>query len=129
MEFPLSKTTATVIQFKGGAVGQTAVSYEAHWPKGGQPKDHFLVVASMGVVFGDQYKLDADGEWRALAVDKSEIAAGCTGSVKAFLHSVTHGKKPPVSARDAYATLAACIAADESAAEGMCRTPDSENFL
>ncbi len=37
MTFPADKTTATVLRFEGGVIGQTAVSYECHWPKDGPP--------------------------------------------------------------------------------------------
>jgi len=79
-------------------------------------------------VYGDQYKLDADAEWHTLPVDDMEIATGCVGSVDAFLHGIAQDEEPPVTARDAYATLAACIAADESAATGVVRVPDPEHF-
>ena len=128
MEFPLSKTTATVIQFEGGAIGQTAVSYEAHWPKGGQPKSFFQIVCTMGVVYGDRYKLDSEEMWRPLPVDENGITTGCTASVFDFLECILQGTDPPVTARDAYATLAACIAADESASTGAVRVPSSEHF-
>ena len=128
LDFPKCKTTATVFQFEGGAVGQTAISYEAHWPAGGRPPEHFLLVASRGVVSGSQVKLD-DGEgWEDLPKDKVEIAVGCGGSVDAFLAALTGGGEVPVGPRDGYATLAACIAADESAATGKTVVPDREDF-
>ena len=128
LEFPKSKTTATVFQFAGGAIGQTAICYEAHWPKGAQPGHHFLLVASRGVVYGSQYKSDDSDSWEDLPKDDDETAAGCRGCVDAFLAALTGGTTVPVTPRDTYATLAACIAADESAATGKTLTPDSENF-
>ena len=128
LEFPKSKTTATVLQFEGGAIGQTAVCYEVHWPKRDQPADHFLLAASKGVVYGSQYKLDDGDGWEDLPVDDAEIAAGCGGSVDTFLTALTEGHTVPVTLRDAYATLAACVAADESAATGKTLVPDREDF-
>ena len=62
LDFPKSKTTATVFQFENGAIAQTAISYEVRWPKSGQPEAHFLLAASRGVVYGKKVKLD-EGDW------------------------------------------------------------------
>jgi predicted dehydrogenase len=129
MEFPKDKTTATIFQFEGGAIGQTAVSYECHWPQGRQPDHHFLLVATRGVVHGSRVSLDGNGGWKNLPVDESEIATGCEASVQAFLKAIVEGSEVPVPARDAYATLAACVAADEAAALGRPVVPESENFV
>lgn len=129
LEFPKDKTTATVIQFEGGAIGQTAVSYEAHWPRDEGLLSHFLLVATRGVVHGRRFSIDGGPGWIDLPVDDSEIPAGCRGSVDAFLKALVEGREAPVPARDAYATLAACVAADESAATGKAVVPDLVNFL
>ena len=63
---------------------------------------------------------------RICPVDDVEITAGCGGAVDAFLAALTDGSTVPVTARDAYATLGACIAADESAATGKTLTPDTQ---
>lgn len=123
LDFPEAKTTATVFGFEGGAVGQTAVSYEAHWPEGGRPDDHLLLVATRGVVFGRQVKRDQDEGWQDLPRDPIEIAAGIAGAVNAFIEAVVEGHEVPVGVRDGYATLAACIAADEAAATGRVVRP------
>ena len=39
LSFPKDKTTAALFQFEGGTVGQVTVTYEAHWPRGGQIDD------------------------------------------------------------------------------------------
>jgi len=127
MQFPADKTTATVLRFEGGVIGQTAVSYECHWPKE-RPAEHFLLVASRGVVSGARVARDGRDGWDELPGDASEIAAGCAGSVHAFLDAVASGKEVPVQPRDAYATLAACVAADVSAATGRTVTPDPADF-
>jgi predicted dehydrogenase len=128
LEFPKSKTTATVIQFEGGAIGQTAISYEALFPAKDRPENRFLLVASGGVVYGTKVRLDPEEAWQDLPTDDVEIAVGCGGSVEAFLAALTEDKPVPVTPRDAYATLAACIAADESAATGETVKPDPEDF-
>ena len=66
LDFPKSKTTATVFQFTGGAIGQTAICYETHWPRGDQPPHHFLLAATGGVVYGTQVKLDEGDGWEDL---------------------------------------------------------------
>jgi predicted dehydrogenase len=128
LEFPKSKTTATVVQFEGGAIGQTAISYEARFPAKDRPENRFLLVASEGVVHGTRVHRDGEEGWQELPTDEVEIAAGCGGSVDAFLAAVTANKPVPVPPRDAYATLAACIAADQSAETGETVTPDPESF-
>lgn len=124
LEFPKSKTTAAVFQFEGGAVGQTTVSYEAHWPSGRRPENRFLLVATLGIVNGNRFSVDGEDGWVELPTDENEIEAGCRGCVDAFLDAVVHKRVPPVTTEDAYATLAACIAADESAATGKTIVPD-----
>ncbi len=128
MEFPKDKTTATVFQFEGGAIGQTAVSYECHWPEGDKPSDHVLLIGTKSVVHGRRFAVDGVSGWKDLPMDDVEIAVGCGGSVDAFLDSIVKDRGVPVPARDAYATLAACIAADESSASGASVVPDAENF-
>lgn len=123
LDFPEAKTTATVFGFEGGAIGQTAVSYEAHWPEGGRPDDHLLLVATKGVVLGRKVKRDQDEGWRDLPRDPIEIAAGIAGALDAFVEAVVEGHEVPVSVRDGYATVAACIAADEAAATGRVIRP------
>ena len=44
---------------------KVTVTYEAHWPKKGQPEAHFLLVAAHGVVFGRKVRLDDTEDWRA----------------------------------------------------------------
>jgi predicted dehydrogenase len=127
MQFPADKTTATVLRFDGGVIGQTAVSYECHWP-GDRPAEHFLLVASRGVVSGGRVARDGREGWEELPIDASEIATGCGGSVDAFLDAVTGDHEVAVPPRDAYATLAACVAADVSAATGRTVVPDPADF-
>lgn len=124
LAFPKNKTTATLFGFQGGAVGQTAISYEAHWPKNGQPENHLMLIATKGVILGRKVKTDDCEDWEDLPVDPIEIAVGCAGSVDAFLDAIVHDKPVPITTRDGYATLAACVAADESAATGKTVKPD-----
>lgn len=129
LNFPKSKTTATVLQFAGGAIGQTAICYEAHWPKGARYTHHFLLVASRGVVLNDKVKCDDADAWEDLPSDDNEITTGVSRCVDAFLSALIDGNPVPVTARDAYATLAACIAADKSAASAQSVVPDAADFI
>jgi predicted dehydrogenase len=127
MVFPADKTTATVLRFDGGVIGQTAVSYECHWPKE-RPPEHFLLVATRGVVANDRLSREGRDGWETLPGDPSEIATGCGGAVAAFLDALVNGKEVPVPPRDAYATLAACVAADVASATGTTIAPDPADF-
>jgi predicted dehydrogenase len=127
MVFPADKTTATVLRFDGGVIGQTAVSYECHWPRD-RPPEHFLLVATRGIVANDKLSREGRDGWETLPGDPSEIAVGCGGAVDAFLDALVNGKEIPVPPRDAYATLAACVAADVSSATGRTVAPDPADF-
>jgi predicted dehydrogenase len=48
--------------------------------------------------------------------------------VEAFVHSVLSGEPPPVDGREGFRSLAACVAADESAAAGRPVAPASADF-
>jgi predicted dehydrogenase len=118
LEFPKDKTTSALYQFEGDAVGQVTVTYEAHWPKGARQDDHFRLVGTRGMVVGDQVGRDGLVGWEVLPFDSSEIAAGSDGCVNAFLRSIVDGEPVAISGRDAFASLAACVAADASARSG-----------
>ncbi|MCZ6632768.1 MAG: Gfo/Idh/MocA family oxidoreductase [bacterium] len=125
LKFPKDKTTAALFQFEGDAVGQVTVTYEAHWPKGKRLDDHFRLVGTRGLVVGDQVGRDGLSGWETLSTDASEIVTGCAGCVHAFLDSVVHGTEVAVSGQDAFDSLAACVAADESAAKGEPVVPEA----
>ena len=129
LEFPKDKTTAALFQFVGGCIGQVTVTYEAHWPKAGSINDHFRLVGTKGLIVGNRISRDGQDEWEDLPVDRSEIAAGTHGCVSAFLNSIVDGKPVPITGRDAFASLALCIAADESAASGQPTLPASPDFI
>jgi len=118
LDFPKDKTTAALFQFEGGAIGQVMVTYEAHWPKGKRPDDSFSLLGTRGLIVGDQVGRDGLSGWEFLPGDDSEIAAGSRGCVQAFLASVIDGAPVPVDGREAFRSLAACVAADASARSG-----------
>jgi UDP-N-acetylglucosamine 3-dehydrogenase len=128
LAFPADKTTAAVYQFDGGTIGQVTVTYEAHRPPGGPPLTTFCLVATKGTIVGDRYSLDSTGEWQGLPSDEQGIIVGTAGCVGAFLDAIVHGHAVPISGRDAFASLAACVAADQSAASGQPMVPATADF-
>ena len=115
LSFPKDKTTSAQYLFEGDIVGQVTVTYEAHWPKGARPDDHFRLVGTRGLIVGDQVGRDGLDGWETLPKDASEIVTGSQGCVQGFLDAILRGKPVPVDGRDAFASLAACVAADVSA--------------
>jgi predicted dehydrogenase len=90
---------------------------------------HFMLMATQGVVLGESYSIDRGSGWEKLPVDDAEIPCGCRRSVAAFLKSLVEGTEVPVPGRDACASLAACVAADESAATGKAVVPDEAAYF
>lgn len=115
LDFPKDKTTSALYQFEGGVIGQVTVTYEAHWPKGPRQDDHFRLVGTRGIIVSDQIGRDGLSGWEILPKDASEIETGSQGCVHAFLDAIVNGAPVAVSGRDAFASLAACVAADVSA--------------
>jgi predicted dehydrogenase len=126
--FPKDKTTAALFQFKGGTVGQVTVTYEAHWPKGGHIDDHFRMIGTKGMIVGNQVAQDGRDGWEVLPGDKSGIVTGTYGCVAAFLKSIIEGEPVPITGREAFASLAAAAAADESSASGQPAVPANADF-
>ena len=125
LEFPKEKTTAAIFHFEGDIIGQVTVTYEAHWPKAGAIDDHFRLVATRGMVVGNQICWDGRPEWQELPSDAQETLVGSQGCVAAFLASVVDGAPVAVTARDAFASLAAAVAADQAAAANRLTLPAS----
>lgn len=128
LSFPKDKTTAALFQFEGDTIGQVTVTYEAHWPKGSQIDDHFRLIGTKGIIVGSQVARDGRDGWDALPVDRSPIVTGTKGCVEAFLKTIVEGVPVAVSGREAFASLAACVAADESAASGQPTVPARADF-
>lgn len=125
LEFPKDKTTAALFHFEGGALGQVTVTYEARWPKAGAIDDHFRLAATKGMVVGCRVARDGRDDWEDLPHDTDALYTGTVGCVEAFIRSIVDGAPVPITGRDAFASLAACAAADESAATGKATIPAS----
>jgi predicted dehydrogenase len=123
LSFPKDKTTAALFQFEGETIGQVTVTYEAHWPKGERIDDHFRLVGTKGMIMGNRMARDGHDGWTSLPGDRSGIVTGTEGCIDAFLRAILENEPVAVSGREAFASLAACVAADESAASGQPTVP------
>jgi predicted dehydrogenase len=118
LEFPRDKTAAALFHFAGGSIGQVTVTYEAHWPLAGSIDDHFRLVGTTGIVVGLRVARDGRDEWEELPGDANPLVEGTRGCVAAFLRAICEDAPVPIPGQDAFASLAACVAADDSAARG-----------
>jgi predicted dehydrogenase len=125
LEFPTDKTTAALYQFEGDVIGQVTVTYEAHRPAGSPPSTGFCLVATKGMVVGNRVALDDTGQWEDLPRDEREIVTGTYGCVRSFVQAILHNAPVAISGREGFASLAACVAADMSAASGKPVVPDT----
>jgi len=128
LDFPKDTTTAALFRFEGGAIGQVTVTYEAHWPEAGIIDDHFRLVGAKGLVVGLRAARDGREEWENIPRDREPIVEGVRGCVNAFLDSILKDSPIPIDGRDAFASLAACVVADQSAATGQPITPEPSDF-
>jgi len=128
LDFPAAKTTAALYQFDGDTIGQVTVTYEAHRPPEGPPLAGFCLIATKGMVVGDRFALDSTGQWEGLPSDGEGIRSGTAGCVQAFLDAILYDLSVPISGRDAFASLAASVAADQSATSGVAVVPASAAF-
>jgi predicted dehydrogenase len=122
LEFPKDKTTAALFRFHNGAIGQVTVTYVAKPKKGRNHAGSFVLTGTKGAVVDNRVARNGREEWEELP---QESGFGVKGCVREFIHSVVNGTKPPVTGRDAFASLAACVAADESSATGRVVQPES----
>lgn len=123
LAFPREKTTAALFRFAGDAIAQVTVTYEAHWPRAGSIDDQFRLIAEHGVIVGNRVARDGSDGWETLPGDDDPLTAGVRGCVRSFLKAIAEGGPAPVTGEDAFASLAACVAADESAVAGRTAVP------
>jgi predicted dehydrogenase len=128
LPFPADKTTAALFRFTDGAIGQVTTTYEAHRPPSTTEDSSFVLVASRGMIAGRQIVLDGNRSGLELPTDTRGIVAGSAGCVRGFLRAVVEDLPVPITGRDAFASLAACVAADRSAAEGRPLSPEVASF-
>lgn len=116
LDFPLSKTTVALYHFEGGTIGEAMVSYETRWPRGPRPGNLFRLIGTEGIVVDNQVSFLGQSGWQELPDDPQPIVEGIRGCVEAFVRSITEGAPVAIPVRDAFASLAAAMAADEAAA-------------
>jgi myo-inositol 2-dehydrogenase/D-chiro-inositol 1-dehydrogenase len=125
MEFPKDKTTAAIFKFRNGAVGQVTVTYVAKPKLGRSEEGNFLLTGTQGGVVGSRFARNGSDVWEDLPPDfYSNTQEGVNGCVAGFIDTMITGKNPPVSGLDAFASLAACVAADQSSATGQIVQPE-----
>lgn len=123
LDFPLSKTTVALYQFEGGTIGEAMVSYETRWPRGPRQGNLFRLIGTEGIVVDNKVSFTGQEGWQNLPDDPEPTVEGIRGCVEAFVRSITEGVPVAITVRDAFASLAAAIAADESAALGRMTVP------
>lgn len=123
LDFHGDKTIAALFHLEGGAIAQVTVTYVA-WR--GAPVDSFSLLATKGAVSGNQ--IMREGHTESLPTDERPIVIGTHACVARFIDSVVNDAPIAVTGRDAFASLAACAAADESCRTGMPVVPASEFF-
>ncbi|WP_280113888.1 Gfo/Idh/MocA family oxidoreductase [Devosia sp. LC5] len=110
--FPKPKTISAIFQFEGGAIGQTLVTYEAHWNEVGPIDDGFRLIGTRGMAVGYKATRDGLGHWMELARDKDEVRVGTQGVVNAFINSIALDRPVEVTGEDALVSLRLCDSVD-----------------
>jgi predicted dehydrogenase len=122
--FPGNKTTSAIFRFESGIVGQVTATYEAHWPsEGGAIDDAFRLVGTKGVVIGNRIARDGFPGWEEIEREEDPIPVASHRCIESFLSSIVEDRPVEVSSQDAFASLAAAVAADESARTGRFVVP------
>jgi predicted dehydrogenase len=127
LSFPGNKTIEAIYSYANEVIGQTTISYEAHWPPTGPVDDGFRLIGSKGVIIGNRVIVEGE-HVSTLPSDKNPVRAGSLGCIDNFLTAVNEGADVAVSGRDAFASLAAAIAADEAVDRGVFVEPAPNDF-
>jgi predicted dehydrogenase len=123
--FPKDKTTAALFQFEGDTVAQVTVTYEGQQPRSHRLDDHFRAIGTAGTIMGDKLYRVGEEDWEDLSELDDSIQMGIAGAVLAFIDAVANDAPIPVTGEDAFNSLAAADAADQSAARGEVTRPES----
>lgn len=115
LAFPRDKTICAIFAFEGGAIGQTLVTYEAHWNDVGPIDDGFRLIGSEGMAIGYKATRDGLGKWIDLPRDANEVKTGSDGVVRAFIDSLAHDAPIAVTGEDALVSLRLCDSVDREA--------------
>jgi predicted dehydrogenase len=128
LEFPAVKTTAANYLFDNDVIGQVTVTYEARHRPGAPTDANFLLVATKGMVVGGEVNIERHDAWETLPEDEQAIVTGTYGCVERFLTAVIEDAPVPIDGREAFASLAAAVAADASAETGKKVAPAPADF-
>jgi len=120
IEFHHYKTIVALFELESEAVGEVAFTYEATPKLGG---DDVTIIGSKGSVAGDRF-VTRDGAEETLPTHDDDMRAGSRACVRAFLEAIRSGGPVPVTGEDAYASLAAAMAADRACETGGVVTPE-----
>jgi predicted dehydrogenase len=129
LEFPGNKTTTALFQFQGRIIGQVTVTYVVHLPPKAEPiDDTFRLVGTKGIVVGNRVAYDGINGWKEIPRDRVPIPKSSDRCIESFLRSVLENRPVAIEPRDAFASVAAAVAADESAATGDFIVPVGQDF-
>ena len=124
LDFPGNKTVAASFTLQDHTIAQVMLTYEA--PEG-VPEESISLMGTQGMIIGG--KVYSGGQViENLPTEDNSTRAGIIGCVKSFLQSIIDDTPLLVNGRDAYASLAACVAADNSVKQGETTIPESEYF-
>jgi len=123
------KTTSAQYYFEGDTIGIVSTIFDAPLPKDmdyGHVREYnyFRIIGTKGIVIDNRYSFADRQIWTELPWDNPyRCPDGCAGSVEEFLKFLDGQDSEAVSGEEAYDSMAACVAADESMATGKLVIP------
>ena len=124
LEFAGNKTVSASYQFEGGAIGTVAVSYVAADRAGGTD-NMFRLIGTKGIVVGSTVGFEGVAARESLEEFADSSTAGIRRCSELFLQALLGDTPVAVTPEDAFGSVAACVAADESCASGQPVTPQT----
>jgi predicted dehydrogenase len=122
LEFHGDKTIVAVFSLEGGVLAQVTGSYVA---APGAPAQPMSILGTRGMVC-DGRLLRFDGPPEDVGDGAEGLATwGVPACVTSFVDAIVDDAPVPIDGRDAFASLAACVAADESARTGLPVRPET----
>lgn len=125
LEFHGNKTVSALFELEKGTTAQVTVTYVA---SADAKLDTFMLLGTKGMISGDVVYHDRSEIPEGLPNDEQPIVTGTYECVSKFITAVTDNTLVPITGRDAFASLAACAAADEACSKAEVIVPASELF-
>jgi predicted dehydrogenase len=122
LKFSGNKTVSAIYQFEGGAIATVAVSYVATEGTDGSAS-FFRLLGTKGTVIGDKVVYEGGVEKESLSSHEASLESGCGRCSELFLEAVLEDRPVAVEPEDAFDSVAACAAADESCSTGKVVVP------